>query len=133
MRLTRSSFLALLLLPGIAAARHPDCNPEGAQDEMNICAVEELGAADEELNKVYRAILARNAGDPLFIEKFKAAQRLWIQLRDAEVEARLPLAEDESGQFKYGSSFLVEETMALKELTEQRTRYLRAQWLSDQR
>ncbi len=78
--------------------------------------------ADKELNRVYQKILKEYASQPLFIKKFKAAQRLWVQLRDAELAARYP----QSGS--YGSAGPMCENIYLEDLTKQRTKFLR-QWL----
>lgn len=78
--------------------------------------------ADKELNRVYQKILKEYASQPLFIKKFKAAQRLWVQLRDAELAARYPA----SGS--YGSAGPMCENIYLEDLTKQRTKFLR-QWL----
>ncbi len=78
--------------------------------------------ADNELNRVYQKILKEYASQPLFIKKFKVAQRLWVQLRDAELAARYP----QSGS--YGSAGPMCENIYLEDLTKQRTKFLK-QWL----
>ena len=64
-------------------------------------------------------------------ERLKAAQRLWVQLRDADLAAQFPLAEGQSAQLEYGSIYLLEYATAQAELTRQRTAYLRAHFLAD--
>jgi uncharacterized protein YecT (DUF1311 family) len=70
------------------------------QFELNQCAGSDLDATDKELNKVYQQILKKYADDPVFIAKFKAAQRAWLQFRDAELAAVYP---HESEPAYYGS------------------------------
>ncbi|UEG54428.1 DUF1311 domain-containing protein [Mucilaginibacter daejeonensis] len=78
--------------------------------------------ADKELNRVYQKILKEYASQPLFIKKFKVAQRLWVQLRDAELAARYP------ARGSYGSAGPMCENIYLEDLTKQRTKFLK-QWL----
>lgn len=79
--------------------------------------------ADKELNQVYQKILKEYAAQPKFIQKFKAAQRLWVQLRDAELAARYP----DPGC--YGSSEHQCESIYLESLTKERTKFMRV-WLT---
>jgi uncharacterized protein YecT (DUF1311 family) len=46
--------------------------------------------AEKEINAVYQKILREYSSDKAFIKDLKAAQRLWIQFRDAEIKARYP-------------------------------------------
>lgn len=125
------SLLWVAMAQAAAPADTPVCNPEGTQTELNLCAFEEFQAADAELNATWRKVLARMADDPLAIAKLKAAQRLWIQFRDADLEARFPLAPDENPRAKYGSIHPMELANAKTGLTRDRTRYLQTHWLED--
>ena len=97
--------IALLALPATPLAR-PVCNPDGAQAELNACAAEKLALADADLNRVYRAVLERLADNGLATQRLRNAQRLWIQLRDADIQARYPVPDGgdaeigEVGHFK---------------------------------
>lgn len=64
-----------------------DCNPDGAQPEINACYEDDFAAADKELNNVYKALLKKEAHNTVFLEKLRVAQRAWISFRDAELEA----------------------------------------------
>ena len=55
-----------------------------SQQEMNQTAQREFAAADKALNQVYKQVLA--AIDPEAQPKLKAAQRAWVQFRDADAE-----------------------------------------------
>ncbi|MYL83754.1 DUF1311 domain-containing protein [Desulfovibrio aerotolerans] len=88
-----------------------------SQMELNATACGVAKQADAELNAVYAAILKKNAGDRLFIDKLKAAQRAWVAFRDAEMGARYP-AQDTS---EYGSIFNLCWCNALAALTKRRT------------
>ena len=79
--------------------------------------------ADQELNKVYKQILKDYAGQPLFIAKLKVAQRLWVQLRDAELGLKFP----KTGN--YGSVQPMCEEDYLAHLTRERIKFLRV-WLT---
>jgi uncharacterized protein YecT (DUF1311 family) len=85
----------------------------------------DLKTADSELTKVYEEVLGKYKSDPEFIGKLKAAQRAWIQFRDAHLEARFP---KEDKRAEYGSVYPVCAGQILAELTEARTKQLRA-WL----
>jgi uncharacterized protein YecT (DUF1311 family) len=92
------------------------------QMEMNQCAGSELQAVDKELNRVYQQILKEYAGDRVFIEKFKAAQRAWLNFRDAELEAVYPHGDN------YGSAHPMCHTGEKAALTLARTKQLKL-WL----
>lgn len=121
--------LAVVAATGQAAG-HGElaCNPDGNQTEMNICAAETRDAADAELNLTYRRILKSGAGEPHFVEKLKAAQRAWIELRDADLDSQFPLADGDDPKFAYGSIYPLEHASAETELIRQRTQYLRKQF-----
>lgn len=88
-----------------------------------MAAGDSYAKADRELNLVYQKILKEYAAQPKFIQKLKTAQRLWVQLRDAELAARYP----DSGS--YGSSEHQCESLYLENLTKERTKFLRV-WLT---
>ena len=60
------------------------------QAEMNNDANTHYLKTENEINKVYKQILMKYSDDTLFIKKLKIAQRLWIKLRDAELELKFP-------------------------------------------
>lgn len=94
-----------------------------SQGDMNADAHAKYQKADKALNAVYQKILVEYKEDTTFIKNFKAAQRLWVQLRDAEMKAKYP----EDGD--YGSVQPMCWSMYLTELTEERTNKLRV-WLT---
>ena len=94
-----------------------------SQGEMNQNAANNFNKADKELNKVYQQVLTKYKSDTAFIRNFKKAQRLWIQLRDAEVNTMYP---EQSSS--YGSVYPMCVNNYMAELTVARTRHLRL-WL----
>jgi uncharacterized protein YecT (DUF1311 family) len=92
------------------------------QAGMNETAGEEFRRADRELNAVYEQILKDYADDPQFIEKFEAAQTAWISLRDLELKASFPHADEPN---YYGSAHPMCVSYRMAELTRERTEYLR--------
>ena len=64
------------------------------QSELNEEADRDYQKADRELIDVYQKILKEYKEDSVFIKSFKNAQRLWIQLRDAEMLAKYPETEN---------------------------------------
>ncbi len=126
------ALMSLGLLLGAAApvaAQDVACDPGGSQLELNACADRAFKQADAELNAVYRQIVAKLAGEPVALAKMKAAQRLWIQLRDADLEARYPVGEQENPRFLYGSMYPMLYSDAKAALTTARAAYLRNEFL----
>ncbi len=127
----RSMILFLLLLlsswPDTARSAFV-CNPDGTQTEMNVCAIDSMKAAESELDSVYREVLACGVGNPVFVKNMEAAQRLWVQFRDAELEARFPVGPGEIDRVLYGSmypmSWATEKETLAKERTGQLRRYI---------
>jgi len=89
-----------------------------SQTAMNMKAYSDYKKADEELNGVYQKILKSYSRETIFIKKFRNAQRLWIQLRDAELAAKYP----DSGT--YGSVAPMCESIYLETLTRDRIKFL---------
>jgi uncharacterized protein YecT (DUF1311 family) len=103
--------LAVLVLacayPAAAATAPPrtsdgmSCDSPGqSQAGLNQCASNGAKAADAELNRVYAKVLAANAQNTVFLEKFKAAQRAWVAFRDAQIAARYPTRRTTAASFQ---------------------------------
>jgi len=121
-------FLLCAALPFAANAQQPDCKAPGTQVEIDACAGADFGKADAELNSVWKSIQAKYKDQPQLLEKLKASQRLWLQFRDAELEALYPLAKGQDGRVQYGSMYPTCYTGAKAKLTRQRTEQLKV-WL----
>jgi uncharacterized protein YecT (DUF1311 family) len=80
--------------------------------------------ANKELTTVYNKVLKEYKAEVEFIKEFKNAQRIWLQLRDAEVKAKYPTRKTGG----YGSIHPMCVSGYLKELTEERTKKLKV-WL----
>jgi uncharacterized protein YecT (DUF1311 family) len=102
----------------------PSCFAQ-TQSEMNKDAYNKYQKADRSLNATYQSILANYKADTAFTRNLKAAQRLWVQFRDAEMKARYP--DREPGY--YGSIQPMCWSLYLAELTEERERKLKI-WLT---
>ena len=89
-----------------------------SQTAMNINAYSDFKKADMELNAVYQKILKSYSRETTFIKNFRNAQRLWIQLRDAELAAKYP----NSGT--YGSVGPMCESIYLERVTKDRIEFL---------
>ncbi|MET0573042.1 MAG: lysozyme inhibitor LprI family protein [Pedobacter agri] len=89
-----------------------------SQTALNMKAYSDYKKADAELNGVYQKILKSYVRETTFIKKFRNAQRLWIQLRDAELAAKYP----NSGT--YGSVAPMCESIYLETLTRDRIKFL---------
>lgn len=89
-----------------------------SQTDMNMKAYSDYKKADAELNVVYQKILKSYSRETTFIKKFRNAQRLWIQLRDAELAAKYP------NDGTYGSVEPMCESIYLETLTRDRIKFL---------
>lgn len=117
--------LCALLLPGRAIAQGIQCDPGGSQAALNACAADAARSADDELNAVYRQVIACRANEPAFIGNLRNAQRLWIQFRDAELETRFPVPEGANERVLYGSMYPMHWLSEKERLTKERTVQLR--------
>ena len=97
-----------------------------SQAAMNQQADAAYQKADQELNRTYQQIFKEYRADASFLQSLKAAQKLWLQFRDAEMKARYPAAD---AQLEYGSLFPVCYSNGMEELTKARTKQLRL-WLT---
>lgn len=86
------------------------------QAAMNACAAEELQRADAELNRTYRALMAKIAQHPDTAAKIKSAQLAWLVFRDAYLEAMYPASDK---QAEYGSMYPLELALLRAKLTRQ--------------
>ncbi|MDT9598210.1 lysozyme inhibitor LprI family protein [Sphingosinicella rhizophila] len=90
--------ISILILAAVATAQTPyeehHCDEPMAQQDMNACAQLDFEAADKELNLLWRDVIgaARQADKgldrnddtrPTHEAALRAAQRAWIQFRDA--------------------------------------------------
>ena len=117
--------LAFIAAPATAwAADAVKCNPAGTQVELNACAADELNEADQKLNKVYAALLKKEAKNTAFIQKLRAAQRAWIAFRDAELDATYA-CQNSNARVCWGSLLPVRYTSYKAKLTCERTERLR--------
>ncbi len=86
------------------------------QGEMNAEALESLNQTELELADVYRSILNEYQDDKEFIVNIENTQRIWLELRDAQLKMRYP--KKEAGH--YGSIHPVCLAHYKKELTRSR-------------
>ena len=95
-------------------------NTEFAQHDGN-----QYAKAEKEINAVYQQILQQYSTDKEFVTNLKAAQRLWIQFRDAEIKARYP---NQTPGY-YGSVYLTCVSDLKTQLTNERIKTLKL-WLT---
>lgn len=94
------------------------------QLEMNEEAFTNFQKADKKLNAVYQKILQMYKNEAIFIKNLKTSQRLWVQLRDANVDMTYP---EIPGEFS-GSIRPLCVSNLMTTLTEERINYLK-QWI----
>ena len=118
--------LGLLTSLVVSGASEKDCMETAAtQLERNQCATSDLKAADDELNRVYQAILNKYKNDQEFLERLHNAQRAWLTFRDAELEAKYPFGDKQS---HYGSVYPMCANRFFAQRTQERIQHLR-EWL----
>lgn len=140
--ITRSSFgrrLALLSVLFLSAAtpclsqqqasasetsRTKECL-QMAKDQRarEVCAGNDLRSADEELNAIYRKLLAKYRRQPAVVKALKSAHLKWINYSKAVVDSYFPDVPDLRSI--WGSQMSECESMLKTELTVERTRWLR--------
>ncbi len=88
------------------------------QAELNSCASDEAKRTDLELNSVYHQLLAKAKSTPGATEKVEAAERAWVQFRDAYIAAMFPT---EDKQLSYGTMYPMEVDLDIASLTREQT------------
>lgn len=121
---------ALLLLSAQAGDPQVDCEDPMTQTAMNICSWQSYKRADEELNAVWKQASARAKqsdaaaaeydGATDAFDRLLAAQRAWLEFRDAQCLAENGRREDS------GTIWPLLQNSCLEALTEERTNQLRS-------
>jgi len=112
---------ALVLAAGVsplaAQQKERECGDARTQMEMNLCAAEQLRAADAEMNRAYARL--RAAVDAEERAALLAAQRAWLRFRDAHCAY-------EAAGVRGGSMEPMVRSGCLAETTRERTRQLKS-------
>jgi uncharacterized protein YecT (DUF1311 family) len=93
------------------------------QLEMNQEEAKKFREADKKLNNIYQQILKEYKSDTAFTKNLKASQKIWIQLRDAEMKMKYP-----DRPHPYGSVQPMCWAIYKTQLTEERIKTLQV-WL----
>ena len=110
----------------VSSADQKECRETTTtQRDLNQCASSHLQAVDDELNRVYQAILSKYTDDRELLEKLRNAQRAWLTFRDAELAAKLPRGDK---QYHYRSVYPMCANLFLIQRTRERVKQLR-EWL----
>lgn len=118
--------LLLTLSPSLCSAQNSkqyvDCSQNAqTQAAMNACADQEFKRVDTDLNRTYRALLAKTANQPETSAKIKSAQKVWLTFRDAYLEAMYPATD----KAEYGSMYPLQLALLRAKLTRQQTAALK--------
>ena len=92
---------------------------------MNNDSYKSYKKVDDELGVVYQKVIKKYSKNPDFINALRASERLWIQLRDAEIKMRFPAKDP---RLEYGSVYTVCVNLYLENITKIRISYLK-EWL----
>lgn len=111
---TKIPALLLIIFSVICGTVHAQ-----SQSTLNTDANKQYQQADKELNAVYRQIIKEYSSKPVFIRNIKAAQRLWVKLRNADLAARFPATGG-------GSATPMCKANYLENITRDRIKYLKA-------
>jgi len=119
----------MLMLALLLAVAGPQCNREGSQIELDVCADQDAKAADAALNRVWATTIARarkmdgnltaadRSSGPPSADALLKAQRTWLSFRDAECLA-------EALEYRGGSMMPMIESACAARLTKARTKDL---------
>src|SRR5215471_1871485 len=93
------------------------CNEKAmTQMAINACASQEADRVDAKLNASYRQLLAKAAGEQNAVPKIKAAERVWINYRDAYIDAMYPATDKRT---EYGSMYAMDVALLRAKLTQE--------------
>lgn len=110
---------AAILLASGAQAQLIKCDQASTQTDMNLCADQAYRKSDAELNAAYKEAMTRLKDRKDAATQLEAAQKAWLFFRDAECTFS-------SGGLTGGSAYPMALSMCLDELTQARTKQLRA-------
>lgn len=117
---SRAALTCLLVGAGSIAG------PAQSQHEMNRDAERSLERADAELNRVYKLVVNKHAGEKGFVTDLKEAQRAWLRYLEFHLKTVFPLKEGENAREVYGSIHPLEFAVAKRDLIVGRTKELAA-------
>ena len=118
--------ITLLLSTSLYAT---ECKEDGNQMEMNQCAYDNFRKADNELNRVYQELRAKQKDEKIYLKNLKTSQRAWIKFRDAELETLFSCAKKNKA-ICFGSMYGLLLNAEKTELTQQRVEQLKG-YLND--
>ncbi|MDX2079508.1 MAG: lysozyme inhibitor LprI family protein [Terrimicrobiaceae bacterium] len=95
-----------------------------SQSEMNEMAQVSLEKADKRLNAVYQKLLSKRAGEKVFCDTLRMAQRAWLKFVDLHMQSVFPLSENENPHQVHGSMYPLDYAEEKRTLVEERTRQL---------
>lgn len=96
------------------------------QTDMTSVSCQKSKKAEEELNRIFRQILAARVSEPNFNKAFQEAQRTWLAFRDAHIRSIYP---EPSARSEFGSIYTMCACDLQAELTTQRIKQLRGIWI----
>lgn len=126
---TLLNLLLTVLLVTFASQAHSQQSdtikrPQAALQE----SLDELNHANDSLQRIYEHFLQEYAKDPEFTKWLTTSQKVWLELRDANMHMRFPHKDDEDANLWYGSVFPSCYNLILTNLTNSRITFLN-QWV----
>jgi uncharacterized protein YecT (DUF1311 family) len=92
------------------------------QAEMNARSCAELDRTNKDMDEAYNQVVAAHGSDAVFARKFKRAQQVWEDFRDAHMDAVYPQNDKE---LNYGSIYPTCRCVLMTELTVARVAQLK--------
>jgi uncharacterized protein YecT (DUF1311 family) len=123
--------LRILLFVPLAAVIGSALGLAQTQPEMTADACRELQRVETEMQKTLDQIAREQpyAKDAIFLAKLNAAQKAWVEFREAHLEALYPA---DRKRETYGSVYRMCRCVALTELTKKRVEGLK-KWIDGER
>ena len=85
--------LSMSISSSVSASRIPTCDRTSSQPNFGACSYEDLVAAENEMETVYRSIVAKYASNSLFLERLARAQKSWLTFREDDWKAQFACPE----------------------------------------
>jgi uncharacterized protein YecT (DUF1311 family) len=85
--------LSMSISSSVSASRIPICDRTSSQPNLGACSYEDLVAAENEMETVYRSIVAKYASNSLFLERLARAQKSWLTFREDDWKAQFACPE----------------------------------------
>jgi len=120
-----SILLGMLISSGVSASRILTCDRTSSQPNLGACSYDDLVAAENEMDSVYRSVVAKYASNSLFLERLAHAQKSWLTFREDDWKAQFACPEFNT-QLCWGAKAFIYVNERRTKLTKEREQSLRS-------